>query len=134
MMRRLAQRRGPSASTFAAPEPPQSFELTWRERSSCGNRPRRLLDVDIELAPEIGVDARRTEEGAKTVGDDSGEPHCRRLLRGLDQEANGRRLPLPGLQLALELFPPLARQRVELRVAPEIGCAAGRRRSLTCPC
>src|SRR5215471_14604705 len=43
------------------------------------------------------------------------------LLRRLDEETNGRRQPLPGLQLALELLPALTRQRVELRVAPEIG-------------
>src|SRR5262245_50150053 len=42
-------------------------------------------------------------------------------LRALDQEVHGRREALPGFQLALELPSPLARQRVELRVAPEIG-------------
>src|SRR5262245_61208184 len=43
------------------------------------------------------------------------------LLRGFDQQADGGRQPLPGLQLALELFLALPRQRVELRVASEVG-------------
>src|SRR5262245_25734692 len=41
-------------------------------------------------------------------------------LRALDQELHGRRQAVPRPQLALELAAPLAGERVELRVAPEI--------------
>src|SRR5438093_13157418 len=44
-----------------------------------------------------------------------------RLLCAFDQQLHSRRQPLPAFQLAFELFPPLAGQRVELCIASEIG-------------
>jgi hypothetical protein len=42
-------------------------------------------------------------------------------LRAFDQQANGRRQPIPAFELAFELFPAVARQRIELGGAAEIG-------------
>jgi hypothetical protein len=42
-------------------------------------------------------------------------------LRAFDQQANGRRQPIPAFELAFELFPAIAGQRIELGGAAEIG-------------
>ena len=39
----------------------------------------------------------------------------------LDQETDGRREPVPALELALQLFPAFARERVHLRASAELG-------------
>src|SRR4029077_20624000 len=55
----------------------------------------------------------------EAMAENAGESHGA-CLRALDQQLHGRREALPGFQLALQLLPPLARDRVELRVAPQV--------------
>jgi hypothetical protein len=51
---------------------------------------------------------------------DSGEAHDGPLCV-IEKQLHSGRKPFPGSELSIELFPSLARQRVELRRAAEIG-------------
>jgi hypothetical protein len=79
-----------------------------------------LLDVQGELLLHLGLRTRRPQQRVETMESDPGEAH-EGLLCVIEQQLHSGRKPLPDSELSIELLSPLARERVELRRAAEIG-------------